>query len=119
MPDGTALRRTAKAKASAKESQGADTAQDESLVAPLEECSVCLNGFERPTMTPCAHWFCRRVQSSSTMPLGCDALAGLTLVLCSVSFFSVPFKACIWMTRQRCELTLCIFCIPEGAFQAI
>ena len=34
-------------------------APDESLVAPQEECSVCLNGFERPTITPCGHWFCR------------------------------------------------------------
>ena len=37
----------------------AAAAPDESLVAPQEECSVCLNGFERPTITPCGHWFCR------------------------------------------------------------
>ena len=33
--------------------------QDEGLIAPDEECSVCLNAFERPTITPCSHWFCR------------------------------------------------------------
>ena len=29
------------------------------LIAPNEECAVCLNPLERPTITPCSHWFCR------------------------------------------------------------
>ena len=37
----------------------AEAAPDEGLLAPDEECSVCLNAFERPTITPCSHWFCR------------------------------------------------------------
>ena len=33
---------------------------DPNLVAPLEECSICLNhDMERPCRTPCQHWFCR------------------------------------------------------------
>ena len=36
-----------------------EAAPDEGLLAPDEECSVCLNAFERPTITPCSHWFCR------------------------------------------------------------
>lgn len=33
---------------------------DATLVAPLEECPICFNELERPTRTPCQHWFCRR-----------------------------------------------------------
>lgn len=34
---------------------------DPNLVAPSEECSICLNlDMERPCRTPCMHWFCRR-----------------------------------------------------------
>ncbi|CAL5222943.1 g5380 [Coccomyxa viridis] len=36
-----------------------EAAPDEGLIASDEECSVCLNAFERPTITPCSHWFCR------------------------------------------------------------
>ena len=88
MPDvgpGAALRRAAKAEAPAEALEGTDAAPDETLIAPLEECSVCLNGFERPTITPCAHWFCRRVQSSGhklpcfeALPGPCRALAHAT-----------------------------------------
>ena len=46
----------APAEAAAVEEAGAGDAR---LVAPQEECSVCLNDFERPTITPCSHWFCR------------------------------------------------------------
>ena len=56
------LRRALKPNAPAEAPEGADAAPDDSLVAPLKECSVCLNGFERPTFTPCAHWFCRCVK---------------------------------------------------------
>ena len=31
---------------------------DDELVAPDEDCPVCLNPFERPTRTACKHWFC-------------------------------------------------------------
>ena len=36
-----------------------EAAPDAGLIAPDEECAVCLNAFERPTITPCGHWFCR------------------------------------------------------------
>ncbi len=36
-----------------------EAAPDKGLIAPDEECSVCLNAFERPNITPCSHWFCR------------------------------------------------------------
>jgi SWI/SNF-related matrix-associated actin-dependent regulator of chromatin subfamily A3 len=33
---------------------------DASLVAPAaDECSICLDVFEAPAVTPCGHWFCR------------------------------------------------------------
>ncbi|GAB4812994.1 hypothetical protein N2152v2_000040 [Parachlorella kessleri] len=33
--------------------------RDLSLVAPDEECPVCMDNFEGPCITPCHHWFCR------------------------------------------------------------
>ena len=35
-----------------------EDAPDAGLIAPDEECSVCLNAVERPNITPCSHWFC-------------------------------------------------------------
>lgn len=33
---------------------------DPYLMAPYEECSICLNAdMERPCRTPCLHWFCK------------------------------------------------------------
>ena len=55
--------RNAPAEAAAPEEASAAQAEagfpDKSLLAPQEECSICLNSFERPTVTPCSHWFCR------------------------------------------------------------
>jgi hypothetical protein len=33
--------------------------RDLSLVAPDEECAVCMDNFEAPCITSCSHWFCR------------------------------------------------------------
>ena len=33
--------------------------QDCTLVAPLDDCPICFNELERPTRTPCLHWYCR------------------------------------------------------------
>mgnify|MGYP001145376250 CR=1 FL=1 len=33
--------------------------RDLSLVAPDEECPVCMDNFEGPCITPCHHWYCR------------------------------------------------------------
>ncbi len=42
--------------------------RDESLVAPLDlECSICLDGLERPVQTPCNHWFCRWASQTLTL----------------------------------------------------
>ncbi|KAI3434920.1 hypothetical protein D9Q98_002974 [Chlorella vulgaris] len=38
---------------------GTLTTTDHSLVAPEEECPVCMDMLEAPSMTPCLHWFCR------------------------------------------------------------
>ncbi|KAK9824040.1 hypothetical protein WJX72_007212 [[Myrmecia] bisecta] len=35
------------------------TGVDGTLVAPAEECAICLDALERPVRTPCSHWFCR------------------------------------------------------------
>ena len=97
MPDvgpGAALRRAAKAGAPAKAPEGTDAAPDETLIAPLEECSVCLNGFERPTIRPCAHWFCRRVQSSGNKLPCCKALAELLFMLLVVRMYCTRKGAC-------------------------
>ena len=121
MPDvghGAAARGVAKADALAEAPEGADTTPDESLVAPLEECSVCLNGFERPTMTTCAHWFCRCVQLSSNKPLCCKPPAGLTPALCSVFVFGRISMTNIRISSQHCKLKLpvvCTFRVKEGA----
>ena len=32
---------------------------DESLVAPEEECPICMDAYEEPTVTTCNHWFCK------------------------------------------------------------
>ena len=53
-------RGSARGQAGAAAAQPTEAALDRSLlVAPLEECPICLNGFERPSITPCSHWFCR------------------------------------------------------------
>lgn len=62
---GTGQRAGEAAKASAAGKAPANAAPDESLVAPVEECSVCLNDFERPSITTCGHWFCRCAFSPS------------------------------------------------------
>ena len=31
----------------------------EHLIAPEDECYVCFNAYEQPTITSCGHWFCR------------------------------------------------------------
>ncbi|PSC76011.1 helicase-like transcription factor isoform B [Micractinium conductrix] len=38
---------------------GVPQAADHSLVAPDEECAICIDMLEQPTLTPCDHWFCR------------------------------------------------------------
>ena len=43
-----------------QEKQEVPAGVDPDLVAPYEECSICLNAdMERPCRTPCHHWFCR------------------------------------------------------------
>lgn len=32
---------------------------DPNLVAPEEECSICLDNMENPVLTLCNHWFCK------------------------------------------------------------
>ncbi len=47
-------------------------AADPNLVAPLEECSICLNhDMERPCRTPCLHWFCRCAASAGKCRTWC------------------------------------------------
>lgn len=110
MPDvgpGAVRRRAATAAAPAKPLGGANAAPDGSLVAPLEECSVCLNGFERPTIIPCNHWFCRRVQSSGNVPAA----------LCSVVVFARLSGPEHTHNPSACKLMLPIgriLCIREG-----
>ncbi|KAK9827580.1 hypothetical protein WJX81_000554 [Elliptochloris bilobata] len=38
--------------------KGGRIAHDEAMIAPDEDCAVCLNPYERPTKTVCNHWFC-------------------------------------------------------------
>ena len=107
MPDadpGAALKRAAMAEAPAKALEGADAAPDESLIAPLEECSVCLNGLERPTITPCAHWFCRRVPSSGNKP---PALKPLRSPRSCTSCAHVPHRIrCLLITSGLMQVVL-------------
>lgn len=47
---------------------------DPDLVAPAEECSICLNSdMERPCKTPCQHWFCRYTLTLAHSWLDCPA----------------------------------------------
>ena len=116
MPDvghGTVPRRAAKAEVPAETPQGANAAPDESLIAPLEECSVCLNGFERPTITPCAHWFCRRVLLSGNMPPCCEAFARGVLM----GGVLLPSAVCVslytLLALQACAATWHTTCIRQ------
>ncbi|KAI7843193.1 hypothetical protein COHA_003176 [Chlorella ohadii] len=52
---GAALRR----RRLAADGAGGMAPMDHSLVAPDEECSICLDVLENPTVTACMHWFCR------------------------------------------------------------
>ncbi len=67
-----AARRANKA-AEASAAAGGD-APDAGLIAPDEDCSVCLNAFEWRTIMPCSHWFCK---SASFCPPCLNSLKNL------------------------------------------
>eukprot|EP00887_Chlorella_sp_A99_P003475 scaffold7.g3475.t1 len=51
-----------------------DVERDYGLVAPEDECAICIDSFEVPVVTPCSHWFCREcivgvLQANSKCPL--------------------------------------------------
>ena len=85
--------------------------RDDELIAPEEDCPVCILRFDRPTRTVCKHWFCLCAallilqNHPKAMPL-----PAVRVTLTGRTPISTPHGA-----RTRCSLQQWSCCVDEAA----